>query len=104
MRGGGGGGGLFACGFCPREASVLVTFVQGAFAPVPNKFGNNKIHNIIKSFFAMVISSIPAAFALRKVISSIPAAFALKTAEIPSTKMIYFYMNMNLACNDFQLW
>jgi hypothetical protein len=75
------GGGLFVSGFCPREASVLVTFVQGAFSPVPNKFGNNKIHNIIKSIFAMVISSIPAAFALRKVISSIPAAFGLKTAE-----------------------
>ena len=60
---------------------VLVAFVQGAFAPVPNKFGNNKIHNIIKSIFAMVISSIPAAFALRKVISSIPAAFALKNSR-----------------------
>jgi len=58
-------GGLFVSGFCPREASVLVAFVQGAFAPVPNKFGNNKIHNIINSIFAMVISSIPAAFALR---------------------------------------
>jgi hypothetical protein len=76
-----GGGGLFVSGFCPREASVLVAFVQGAFAPVPNKFGNNKIHNIVKSIFAMVIFSIPAAFALRKVISSIPAAFALKNSR-----------------------
>ena len=82
---------LFVSGFCPREVSVLVAFVQGAFAPVPNKFGNNNIHNNIKSIFAMVISSIP-------------AAFALKTAEIPSTKIIYFYMHMNLASNDFQLW
>jgi hypothetical protein len=87
-----------------EEKIKICMKIQGAFSPVPNKFGNNKIHNIIKSIFAMVISSIPAAFALRKVISSIPAAFALKTAEIPSTTMIYFYMNMNLACNDFQLW
>ena len=93
----GGGGGLFVSGFCPREASVLVAFVLGTFAPVPNKFGNNKIHNIVKSIFAMAIFSIPAAFALRKVISK-------KQQKFQAQKMIYFYMNMNLASNDFPLW
>ena len=62
-----GGGSFLSVSF------VLVAFVQGA---------------IIKSIFAMVISSIYAAFALRNCRKS------------KHKKMIYFYRNMNLASND----